>query len=166
MLIVAIVAGAALVMFVVELLAPGRPWKKVTGWWGRAALLNGVQVSAVFISGVTWDRWFGGWALLRLEDYLGFSGGAVAGYVVITFIYYWWHRWRHDVPLLWRVFCQSALNIDPPSASKIDPPEWAFWGRRWGLEKQTYRPLVHGPACLKHIGGAVYKGSISLAGPS
>ena len=27
---------------------------------------------------------------------------------------------------------------------------------------QTYRPLVHRPACLKHIGGSVHKGSISL----
>ena len=62
--------------------------------------------------------------------------------------------------------CQSALNIDPLSASKIDPPEQASGGRRWSLEKQTYPPLVHGPACLKHIGGAVYKGWISLAGPS
>ena len=65
-----------------------------------------------------------------------------------------------------RWYCQSALNIDPLSASKIDPPEQASGGRRWSLEKQTYPPLVHGPACLKHIGGAVYKGWISLAGPS
>ncbi len=106
MQIVAVVAGVAIVMFVVELFARGRVWKKVTGWWGRAALLNGVQVAAVFVSGVTWDRWFDGWALFRLEDYLGFGGGAVAGYVVITFIYYWWHRWRHEVPFLWRVFHQ------------------------------------------------------------
>src|SRR5262249_59117185 len=23
-------------------------------------------------------------------------------YLVITFIYYWWHRWRHEVDFLWR----------------------------------------------------------------
>ena len=33
-------------------------------------------------------------------DALGTAGGAVLGYVVITFIYYGWHRWRHEVPLL------------------------------------------------------------------
>ena len=32
-----------------------------------------------------------------------------------------------------------------------------------GLESQTYPCLVHGPACLKHTGGAVYKGWVSLA---
>jgi sterol desaturase/sphingolipid hydroxylase (fatty acid hydroxylase superfamily) len=33
---------------------------------------------------------------------LGVFPQAIIGYVVITFIYYWWHRWRHEVPLLWR----------------------------------------------------------------
>ncbi len=70
------------------------------------------------------------------------------------------------VELTTTLYCQSALNIDPPSASKIDPPEQASGGRRWSLEKQTYPCLVHGPACLKHNGGAVYKAWISLAGPS
>ncbi len=32
--------------------------------------------------------------------------GAILGYVVITFIYYWWHRWRHEVHGLWRWFHQ------------------------------------------------------------
>lgn len=30
-------------------------------------------------------------------DALGTAGGAIAGYVVMTLIYYWWHRWRHEV---------------------------------------------------------------------
>ena len=34
------------------------------------------------------------WSLERL----GLYGGAVIGYVVHTFIYYWWHRARHTVP--------------------------------------------------------------------
>ncbi len=29
-----------------------------------------------------------------------------AGYLVITFIYYWWHRFRHSVPMLWRYLHQ------------------------------------------------------------
>lgn len=28
-------------------------------------------------------------------------GGAIAGYLVITFIYYWWHRARHESGLQW-----------------------------------------------------------------
>jgi sterol desaturase/sphingolipid hydroxylase (fatty acid hydroxylase superfamily) len=33
-------------------------------------------------------------------------GGAAVGYVAITFVYYWWHRWRHKSSFLWRVFHQ------------------------------------------------------------
>ena len=39
-------------------------------------------------------------------DALGPVGGVVVGYVAITFVYYWWHRWRHESPFLWRVFHQ------------------------------------------------------------
>jgi sterol desaturase/sphingolipid hydroxylase (fatty acid hydroxylase superfamily) len=35
-------------------------------------------------------------------DRLGLVGGALVGYLAITFVYYWWHRWRHEVPFLWR----------------------------------------------------------------
>jgi sterol desaturase/sphingolipid hydroxylase (fatty acid hydroxylase superfamily) len=33
---------------------------------------------------------------------LGITGSAVIGYLVITFIYYWWHRARHQNHFLWR----------------------------------------------------------------
>jgi len=28
------------------------------------------------------------------------------GYLSITFLYYWWHRARHEVPILWNLFHQ------------------------------------------------------------
>jgi hypothetical protein len=39
-------------------------------------------------------------------DGLGTVGGAVMGYLVVTFVYYWWHRARHEVPWLWRMLHQ------------------------------------------------------------
>jgi len=93
-------------MFVIELLAPGRRWPHVTSWWLRAVALNGVQAAMVFIAGMTWDRWLQGVSLWNAENYFGQTGGAVFGYLVITFIYYWWHRARHEVPFLWRWFHQ------------------------------------------------------------
>jgi sterol desaturase/sphingolipid hydroxylase (fatty acid hydroxylase superfamily) len=96
-----IVLGFAVVMIVIELSAPGRRWPVVSGWLPRALLLNAVQVSMVFVTGLTWDWWF---PQLRLWDAtnLGTWGGAITGYIVITFVYYWWHRARHEVPFLWR----------------------------------------------------------------
>jgi sterol desaturase/sphingolipid hydroxylase (fatty acid hydroxylase superfamily) len=101
MFISAIVFVVALAMILVEATRPGRSWPRVAGWWGRAALLNGVQVVIVFTAGKTWDGWMTRHRLWS-ADGLGVTGGAVAGYLAITFIYYWWHRWRHEKPFLWR----------------------------------------------------------------
>ncbi|MGI9493015.1 MAG: sterol desaturase family protein [Geminicoccaceae bacterium] len=101
-----IVLLTAIAMIVIELLAPGRRWKHVAGWWARAIALNLVQVGAVFLSGVTWDRWFQHVNLFNLEQVAGTIGAAILGYLAITFIYYWWHRARHEVPFLWRHFHQ------------------------------------------------------------
>lgn len=95
----------AAAMVVVERLAPGRQFPTVRGWWARAVAVNLVQIGIVFLAGTTWDGW-----LVRNRpwraDALGLAGGAVVGYVVITFIYYWWHRARHGSGFLWRWFHQ------------------------------------------------------------
>ena len=100
-----IVLGVAIAMIAIEIWAPGRTWPSVPGWIGRALLLNAAQAGMVFLGGLTWDRWF---PQLRLWDLsgLGTLGGAALGYLVITFVYYWWHRARHEIPLLWRWFHQ------------------------------------------------------------
>ena len=91
----------ALAMMAIETTQAGRKWPKVRGWWLRALLLNSVQVGAVWIAGVGWNGW-----MVRHRpwnvDALGTFGGAIAGYVAITFFYYWWHRWRHQSTFLWR----------------------------------------------------------------
>ncbi|HYE61097.1 MAG TPA: sterol desaturase family protein [Phycisphaerales bacterium] len=95
------VLAFAVVMILVEALRPARNWPRVKGWWPRAIFVNLVQVGFVFIAGLLWDRWFKQWQPWSAEP-LGRVGGALLGYFVITFVYYWWHRWRHEVPLLWR----------------------------------------------------------------
>jgi len=100
-----IVLGTAAGMIAVELLMGGRRWPHVPGWVGRALVLNAAQAGVVLVTGLTWDRWF---PQLRLWDLsgLGTVPGAVIGYLVITFVYYWWHRARHEVSFLWRWFHQ------------------------------------------------------------
>lgn len=102
-MVVVSVLGAALAMMGVEPAMPGRRWPRVAGWWARAILLNGAQAAIVYLAGWAWDPW-----LSRHRpssaDSLGTVTGGLVGYVVVTFIYYWWHRWRHEVPVLWRRF--------------------------------------------------------------
>lgn len=105
MFVTVIVLGLAVLMFAIERLKPGRDFPSVRGWWFRAAAVNVVQVGIVVLAGKTWDGW-----LVRNRpwsaDGLGLIGGAVVGYIVVTFIYYWWHRARHSSDFLWRWFHQ------------------------------------------------------------
>lgn len=39
-------------------------------------------------------------------DGLGVAGGAIVGYMAITFVYYWRRRWRHESSVLCRCFHQ------------------------------------------------------------
>ena len=95
MIIPLIVLGVALVMMAIEAAAPGRPWPRVVCWYPRVIIFNSIQAAMVWLAGVAWDGWM---AQRRLwsADGLGVVGGAIAGYLAITFIYYWWHRWRHE----------------------------------------------------------------------
>lgn len=105
MMIPLVVLGIAIVMMSVEAAQAGRKWPKVQGWWARALLLNAVQVAAVWSAGAVWDGWMVRHRPWSAET-LGVNGGAIAGYVAITFFFYWWHRWRHQSDFLWRWFHQ------------------------------------------------------------
>ncbi|MGH7199418.1 MAG: sterol desaturase family protein [Planctomycetaceae bacterium] len=104
-----IVFAAAVVMITVELLHPARKWPKVAAWWLRAIAFNAVQVGVAYLAAYGWDGWMQAhqppWAG-PVQTHLGVTAQAAVGYVVITFIYYWWHRWRHESTFLWRVFHQ------------------------------------------------------------
>lgn len=101
MQIALVVLAFGLAMLLIEYLAPGRRWESVRGWYPRAILLNVVQALVAYLSTATWNRWFPEVALWHVGGF-GLLPDALLGYIVITFIYYWWHRARHEIPLLWR----------------------------------------------------------------
>jgi sterol desaturase/sphingolipid hydroxylase (fatty acid hydroxylase superfamily) len=100
-LIFALILGIGIVMIMIERAAPGRNWPKVRGWWPRAICLNVFQAGAVWLLGVAWNGWLLEHRILHAER-LGIIAGTLFGYFIMTFVYYWWHRWRHEAPMLWR----------------------------------------------------------------
>jgi sterol desaturase/sphingolipid hydroxylase (fatty acid hydroxylase superfamily) len=155
-----IVLGVGLVMLSCELARPGRPWPKVAYWWFRAGLLNAFQVGMVYLAGIAWD----GWMLqhrLWSADVLGIPGGALVGYFAITFVYYWWHRWRHQSDFLWRWFHQvhhSPQRIEVITSFYKHPFEIGvnmllsslivYWLVGLGPEAAAYAVLLSGLAEL------------------
>ena len=55
----------------------------------------------VILAGFTWDNWFQGYSIFKLKLHFGTVLSAFITYLVVTFIYYWWHRIRHESQLFW-----------------------------------------------------------------
>lgn len=101
MTIIFIVLSSAIVMILVEAIVPDRQWIKVPYWLFRATAFNAFQGFSAFVGAVSWDLWLQNVSIIDLSRLSPLTGAAV-GYFFITFIYYWWHRARHEIPFLWR----------------------------------------------------------------
>ncbi|HEY6986100.1 MAG TPA: sterol desaturase family protein, partial [Rhodanobacteraceae bacterium] len=108
------ILGTFVACFVLERLIPGWPLPGVRTWAARVVTINVVQLGVVVLAGMTWERWLSGWSVFSLSALPPAAGGVIA-YFIATFVFYWWHRWRHESPLLWRLFHQihhSAQRIE------------------------------------------------------
>lgn len=101
-----IVAGIGLALIILERLVPDQKLPHVKGWWTRVILINAVQLGIVFLGMFTWDIWLKKASLFQLSEYVAPVTGGFISYFIITFVFYWWHRWRHDVNFLWLAFHQ------------------------------------------------------------
>jgi sterol desaturase/sphingolipid hydroxylase (fatty acid hydroxylase superfamily) len=112
-------------MIVVEHMRPGHNFPRVGGWLPRALAINAVQVGAVYLAGVAWNTWMLGHRLWT-ADRIGTVGGAFLGYLCLTFVFYWWHLWRHRSDFLWRWLHQvhhSAQRLEVLTAFYKNPLE-------------------------------------------
>lgn len=102
---VVIVICAAMVMITVERMRPGVRQPTVPGWIARLVALNAAQIGVVYLGAYSWDLWLSQWKLFD-GSALPAPLGTAIGYVAITFVFYWWHRARHEAPTLWRYLHQ------------------------------------------------------------
>lgn len=103
---VTIILVAFIACFFLERAVPGWPLPSVRSWPVRVLLINCVQLAVVIVAGLTWERWLSSWSIFHLSVYLSSVTGGMLAYFIATFVFYWWHRWRHESPLLWRMFHQ------------------------------------------------------------
>jgi sterol desaturase/sphingolipid hydroxylase (fatty acid hydroxylase superfamily) len=103
MLPVTIILVMTAAFFVLERIVPGRELPEAPGWYIRATFLNACQVTIVLLAGVSWNRWLPGHSILHLSGAMSPWLEGLVGWFIGTFVFYWWHRLRHDVPFLWRV---------------------------------------------------------------
>jgi sterol desaturase/sphingolipid hydroxylase (fatty acid hydroxylase superfamily) len=124
----AIIIGATVVFFIAERILPGRELPEAPGWYFRAAFLNLSQVGIVLLAGIGWNRWLQGWSLFHISESMPLLLQGLLGWFVGTFVFYWWHRARHDFNFLWRVCHQvhhSPARIELLTAFYKHPVEIA-----------------------------------------
>jgi len=128
MIQMALIFGIALFFFVLERVLPGRDLPETSGWYARAVILNSCQFAIVILAGFSWNRWLQGWSLLRIPRSTPSVLVGFLGWFIGTFVFYWWHRARHDVTFLWRVCHQihhSPARIEVLTAFYKHPIEIA-----------------------------------------
>jgi sterol desaturase/sphingolipid hydroxylase (fatty acid hydroxylase superfamily) len=114
MTITLVALALGVVMFLCELGLQRRRWPKISSWVARAAALNLIGFLTVFVCGTGLRGWMTAHRLWSAQR-LGNVGGALVGYLVLSFVNYWWHRLRHQSSFFWRWFHQihhSAQRIE------------------------------------------------------
>jgi sterol desaturase/sphingolipid hydroxylase (fatty acid hydroxylase superfamily) len=132
-----LVAPVALLMFSIECFTPR---DRVTSphWYPRALALSTLQVAIAYLGAATWQHWLPTPAWSGLLP----PGLDVAiGYLAITFVYYWWHRARHEVPWLWRSMHQlhhSPVRLELLTSFYKHPAEMLLNGLLSSLILTTF----------------------------
>lgn len=100
-LVVVCIATAAFFMLI-ERLFPARELEAVPTWWPRVILINAFYAGLVILGGYTWDKYFAQIHIVSLFEDVSPLVAGLWGYFFLSFVYYWWHRYRHENPFLWR----------------------------------------------------------------
>lgn len=101
-----VILGTFCFCFIIERIFTGWKLPQIKTWPFRVVLVNFIQLGVVLLGGVTWETWFHGRSLFEFSEYLGDLAGGFLAYFIATFVFYWWHRLRHESDFLWRVFHQ------------------------------------------------------------
>jgi sterol desaturase/sphingolipid hydroxylase (fatty acid hydroxylase superfamily) len=92
--------------FLLERLLPGWKLPEVPTWTVRVLAVNFVQLGVVTLAGVSWEKWLSRESIFHLSAYVPDAAGGMVAYFIATFVFYWWHRWRHEYDFLWTRFHQ------------------------------------------------------------
>jgi sterol desaturase/sphingolipid hydroxylase (fatty acid hydroxylase superfamily) len=97
-----------------ERVFPGRALPHSAGWYRRSIAINLIQLAITLATGRLWVELFVGESWLDLASWQSPVAEGFAGWLIGTFVFYWWHRLRHRGSF-WRIFHQihhSASRIE------------------------------------------------------
>jgi sterol desaturase/sphingolipid hydroxylase (fatty acid hydroxylase superfamily) len=93
------------VMFIIERFAAKRTFPKVKGWYIRSIGFTVVQLTTVFVIHSWLDSFFDRHRFYSLDNLPEWLATLVA-FLVMTFVSYWQHRFKHKISFLWKYLHQ------------------------------------------------------------
>lgn len=122
---------AAVIAFVLLISAlesyfPDQTLPQVPFWWQRVTILQVLVFFTVNLGLFLFEDYFHRVSLFSLKNHMGAFQGGVFSYLLGTFLFYWWHRWRHEFDSLWLAFHQmhhSPARIQAATAFYVHPLE-------------------------------------------
>ncbi len=90
-------------LLLVEQVYPDQELPPSKGWYARSLLVNFSQLFLTQVGGATWEKHAQRWTMLELGSAAWATPlvGGLLCYLLVTFVFYWWHRLRHESELLW-----------------------------------------------------------------
>ncbi len=101
-----VIIGIGIFLMILERIVPDQKLPHVKGWWTRVIFINILQLGVVILGSYTWDIWLKKVSLFSVSAHVSPVVGGLLAYFIITFVFYWWHRWRHNINFLWLAFHQ------------------------------------------------------------
>lgn len=99
---------------IMERIFPDKKLPRVNGWWKWVIIINLFQLFAVILATFTWETalqsrvsyLYGSAGSLHLRKYVNPMIGGLIAYMLSTWVFYWWHKARHEIYILWILFHQ------------------------------------------------------------
>jgi len=102
-----IILVGMVLMGILERIYPNAKLPKRKGWMVRAATFNALQLVVVMLGHYTWEHLIiGSESLYHLGRQFSPIVCGLIAYLINTWVFYWWHRIRHESLWVWKVFHQ------------------------------------------------------------
>ena len=124
-----IALGMFVVFALLELLARARKFPDVRYWRLKGAAFAALYFAIATFSPLMWDGLLGQYQVVDASR-LPFAVQVAAGFLVLQFGVYWWHRTMHSSDRLWQLFHQmhhSAERVDIWGAFYFHPLDMLGW---------------------------------------
>lgn len=102
-----VIVGSLGFLMIMERIYPNQKLKRVDGWWRWLLFTYSFQGFAVIFAAYTWEIWLQNTSYFKstvgfhLRDYVTPFTGGLIGYLINTWLFYWWHLARHRIYILW-----------------------------------------------------------------